>query len=78
MFKDPYLADEIYFIDGSTIAFYQPGAPGWIDMGGGSQNQTLDKDQLFATYRHYLTMGVTNRAKNGKLVDITVVSNTKI
>ena len=78
MFKDPYLADEIYMIDGSTIEFYQPGAPGWIDMGGGSQNQTLDKDQLFATYRHYLTMGITNRSRNGKLVDITVISNTKI
>ncbi|KKM18903.1 hypothetical protein LCGC14_1661040, partial [marine sediment metagenome] len=78
LFRDPYLADEIYYIDSSTIAFYQPGSPGWIDMGGGSQNQTLDKDQLFATYRHYLTMGITNRAKNGKLTDITVISKTKI
>lgn len=78
LFRDPYLADEIYFIDGSTMAFYQPGEPGWIDMGGGSQNQTLDKDQLFATYRHYLTFGITNRAKNGKMVDITVISKTKI
>ncbi len=78
MFKDPYLADEIYFVDGSTIAFYQPGSPGWIDFGSGSRHQTLDKDQMFATYQHYLTMGISNRGKNGKMVDITVVSNTKI
>lgn len=78
MFKDPYLADEILFIDGSTIAFYQPGSPGWIDFGGGSRHQTLDKDQMFATYQHYLTMGISNRGKNGKMVDISVVSKTKI
>jgi len=78
VFRDPYLADEIYFIDPSTLAFYQPGSPGWIDFGGGSRNQTLDKDQMFATYMHYLTLGITNRAKNGKLTDITVVSDTKL
>ena len=76
VFRDPYLADEIYYVDPSTIAFYQPGSPGWIDFGGGSRNQTLDKDQMFATYMHYLTLGISNRAKNGKLVDITTVTAT--
>ena len=75
VFQDPYMADEMYFIDPSTVKFYQSVEPGWIDYGGSPYEKTPDKDELQATWRWYLTMGIENRAKNAKLVDITVLSN---
>lgn len=75
LFKDSYLADNMYFIDTSTIKIYQPMGPGWIDKGGGSIGQITDKDEFEATWRWYATLGITNRAKNGKMVDITVLAN---
>lgn len=75
VFQDPYLADEMYFIDTSSLAFYQAMPAGWLDFGQGAFGQTTDKDEMVATWKWYLTMAIKNRAKNGKMVDITVLSN---
>lgn len=79
VFQDPYLADEMYFVDPSTIAIYQALAPGWIEEGGSVLHQhrgnTGSKDEFEANWRWYMTLGISNRAKNGKMVDIGVIAN---
>ena len=79
LFQDPYITDEIFFIDTSALALYEAAPAGWIDTGGSVIRQTAGAsgaiDAQEACWRWYVTLGITDRQKCGKLEDITVVSN---
>ena len=77
VFPELYMADEMYFIDTSTLALYQAMEQGWIDYGGQSIRQVAGYDQMEANWRWYVNLGITNRAKNAKMTDISVTANVK-
>lgn len=84
VFQDPYMADEIYFVDKRALAMYQPTPPGWIDpKGDGSYisqvtGTGVTYHQMQATWYWFVTLGIRNRKWCGKMVDITVNHNWKL
>lgn len=79
IFQDPYLADEMYFVDNRALAMYQTGPAGWVDSGGSIISQVKGAsaayDQMEAYWVWDMNLGVTNRQLCGKLTDITVNDN---
>jgi len=78
--QDPDLPDEIFFIDSSALGLYEALPMGWIEHGGGSilrqvAGESGRKDAMEAVWRWYVSLGITNRQKCGKLEDITVTVN---
>lgn len=84
IFMDPYLADEIYFIDKRALAMYQPAPAGWFDANNDGNYITQTKgasaayDQIEAYWYWYMTLGIKNRRWCGKMTDITVNANWKL
>ena len=79
MYQDPYLPDEMYFIDKRALAMVEAGKQGFIDSGGGGvisqrMGATSAYDEYQATWRWYMSLAIFNRAWCGKLVDMTVDS----
>ena len=76
IWQDPYMPDEMYFIDNRSLAIYQAGEPGWIETNGSVISQVKGAsaayDQQEAYWRDYKTIGIENRAWDGKLTDISV------
>ena len=80
IWQDPYMPDEMFFIDNRSLAIYQAGEPGWIEDSKGAvitqiKGASAAYDQMEAYWRDYKTLGINNRAWCGKLVDITVSAN---
>jgi len=80
IWQDPYMPDEMYFIDNRALAIYQAGEPGWIEDSKGAvitqvKGNTAAYDQQEAYWRDYKTIGISNRAFCGKLTDIKVSAN---
>lgn len=75
IYKDPYMVDEMYFVDPSAIAMHQAGSAGWIEGTGGNITQITSKDAFQATWAWYVNLAISNRQKCGKLVDIAVTAN---
>ena len=77
VWQDPYMPDEMFFIDNRSLAIYQAGEPGWIEDSKGAvitqvKGNTAAYDQMEAYWRDYKTLGINNRAWCGKLTDITI------
>jgi hypothetical protein len=80
IWQDMYMPDEMFFIDNRSLALYTAGDAGWIEDSSGAvitqvKGNTAAYDQMEAYWRWYLTLGINNRAWNGKLTDITVSVN---
>ncbi len=80
IWQDPYMPDEMFFIDNRSLTIYQAGEPGWIEDSKGAvitqvKGNTAAYDQMEAYWRDYKTLGINNRAWCGKMTDITVTSN---
>ena len=84
VFMDPYLADEIYFIDNRALKMYQPAPAGWFDANNDGNYITQTKgasaayDQIEAYWYWYMTLGIKNRRWCGKMTDISTNSNWKL
>ena len=77
IFEDPYMTDEMYFIDKRALCMVEAGQQGFIDTGGGGvisqrMGASVAYDEFQATWRWYMSLCILNRAWCGKLVDITV------
>ncbi len=77
MFQDPYMADEIYFVDNRALAMFQTGPAGWVDNGQ-IIKQVAGYDQMEAYWVWDMSMGIMNRQLCGKMVDITVSDDWKL
>ena len=80
VWQDPYLPDEMFFIDSSALAIYEAIPPGWMtdDKGGVFRvrsGASTAYDEMEAYWKWYMTLAITDRAKCGKLIDITVTAN---
>ncbi len=81
VFQDPFLADEIYFIDNRALAMYQTGPAGWVDNGSiisQRKGASAAYDEMEAYWVWDMVLGITNRQWCGKMVDITVSDNWKL
>ena len=81
IYKDPYSLDDIYCIDKSAMKLYEAAPQGWLDLDGMTMrlmsSGSGQKDVYEAYWGWYMTPGVNNRAKVGKMTDITVTVNKK-
>jgi hypothetical protein len=76
--QDPYMPDEIYFIDKRALKLYECGVNGWIEDDGVIIKQirgSTAQDAYEAYWKWYLSLGIENRAWCGKMVDISVTGN---
>ena len=76
--QDPYMPDEMYFVDKRALKLYECGVNGWIEDDGVIIKQVRGStplDAYEAYWKYYLSLGIENRAWCGKLVDISVTGN---
>ncbi len=76
--QDPYMPDEMYFIDKRALKLYECGVNGWIEDDGVVIKQirgSTPQDAYEAYWKYYLSLGIENRAWCGKMVDISVTGN---
>lgn len=75
IFQDPYMADEMYFVDNRALMMFQTGPAGWVDTGqiiSQVKGASAAYDQMEAYWVWDMSLGITNRQWCGKLTDITV------
>ncbi len=75
VYKDPYSLDDIYAIDKSAIKLFEAAPQGWLEDGDSVISKVAGYDVYTAEWAWYMTPGVVNRMKLGKLMDISVVVN---
>jgi len=77
IYKDPVMWDEMFWVDTDTIKIYEAAPEGWLNFDGNVTRLSPDrKDEWEAYWAWYMNFGISDRSKNGKLVDITVRANT--
>lgn len=75
VYKDPYSLDDIYAIDKSAIKLFEGAPQGWLEDGDSVISKVAGYDIYTAEWAWYMTPGVVNRKKLGKLEDVSVVVN---
>jgi hypothetical protein len=75
IYKDPYSFDTITAIDSSVVKLYEAAPQGWLETDGGvierDHSASNQRDNYVAFYGWYMTPGISNRKRIGKMVDIT-------
>jgi hypothetical protein len=75
VYKDPYSLDDIYTIDKTAIKLFEAAPQGWLEDGGSVISRVAGYDTYTASWAWYMTPGVTNRKKLGKMEDVSVIAN---
>jgi hypothetical protein len=75
IYKDSYSLDDIYAIDKSAIKLFEAAPQGWLEDGDSVISKVAGYDIYSAEWSWYMTPGVVNRKKLGKMEDVSVVAN---
>ena len=75
IYKDPYSMATITAIDPGVLKIYEAAPQGWLETDGGvierDHSSGYQRDNYVAFYGWYMTPGISNRKRIGKMVDIT-------